>query len=78
MFTVKYGKFTRFADCVIYPGSHEHVEALVREAKKQNVVLIPYGGGTNVTLALALSPEEKRMIVSVDMARVRMDTRNDR
>ena len=57
---------------MVYPGCHDHVEALVKAAIKHNVVLIPYGGGTNVTLALQLSPAEKRMIVSVDMTRVRV------
>jgi len=37
-----------------------------------NVVLIPYGGGTNVTQALYLRTHthEKRMIVSLDMSRM--------
>lgn len=39
-------------------------------ANKHNVVLIPYGGGTNVTNSLQLSEKEKRMIVSVDMMRM--------
>jgi alkyldihydroxyacetonephosphate synthase len=39
-------------------------------ANKHNVALIPYGGGTNVTNALLLSPKEKRMIVAVDMSRL--------
>jgi alkyldihydroxyacetonephosphate synthase len=33
-------------------------------------VLVPFGGGTNVTQALLLNPSEKRMIVSVDMSRM--------
>lgn len=33
-------------------------------------MLVPYGGGTNVTDSLLLSPQEKRMIVSVDMSRL--------
>ena len=70
VFILKHGKFERFADCVVYPTSHEDVEGLVKAAVKHNVVLIPYCGGTNVTQALMLSAKEKRMIVSVDMARV--------
>jgi alkyldihydroxyacetonephosphate synthase len=42
----------------------------VELANKHNVVLVPYGGGTNVTQSLILSPQEKRMIVSVDMSRM--------
>ena len=39
-------------------------------AHEMNVVLIPYGGGTNVSKALFLNTSEKRMIVSVDLMRV--------
>lgn len=52
---------------VIWPGKHEHVEEIVRAAVANNVVLIPYGSGTNVTNALQLDSKETRMIVSVDM-----------
>lgn len=43
---------------------------IVKLADKHNVVLIPYGGGTNVTNCLLLSTNEKRMIVSLDMTRM--------
>lgn len=39
-------------------------------ANKHDVVIVPYGGGTNVTQALQLNPKEKRMIVSLDMSRM--------
>ena len=39
-------------------------------ANKHDVVVIPYGGGTNVTNALMMSSKEKRMIVSLDMSRM--------
>lgn len=41
--------FERNADMVVYPGSHEDCENLVKLAVKHNVVLVPYGAGTNVT-----------------------------
>jgi alkyldihydroxyacetonephosphate synthase len=43
----------------------------VKLAMKHDVALIPYGGGTNVSQALLLMPTEKRMIVSVDMSRMK-------
>ena len=43
---------------------------MVQLANVHDVVLVPYGGGTNVTQSLLLHPSEKRMIVSVDMARM--------
>jgi alkyldihydroxyacetonephosphate synthase len=42
----------------------------VKLAVKHNVALIPFGGGTNVSQSLLCMPNEKRMIVSVDMARM--------
>ena len=33
-------------------------------------MIVPFGGGTNVTKALTLPKDEKRMIVSVDMERM--------
>ena len=55
---------------MIYPYSTEHCETIVKLAVKHNVMIVPFGGGTNVTKALTLPKEEKRMIVSVDMERM--------
>ena len=55
---------------IVYPISTEHCQNLVTLANKHNVVLVPYGGGTNVSQALMLPQNEKRMIVSVDMTRM--------
>ncbi len=38
-------------------------ENLVELAVKHNVVLIPFGGGTNVTHALSPPDEEKRLFI---------------
>jgi len=46
------------------------VQRLVQLAVKHNVVLVAYGGGTNVTKSLQLLSTEKRMCVSVDMGRM--------
>ncbi len=57
----------RLVDLVVHPVSEEEVVTLVRLADRHGVVLIPYGGGTNVSGALACPPQERRTIVSVDM-----------
>jgi alkyldihydroxyacetonephosphate synthase len=54
VFQLRYGRFDRYVDVVVYPGTHDHVEKLVKLANEHDVVLIPYGGGTNVTQALYL------------------------
>ncbi len=70
MYAIKYGSLPRVPDLVVWPTTDEEVEALVQLALKHDVVLVPYGGGTNVTDALRCPPEEKRFICSVDMRRM--------
>lgn len=55
---------------MIYPLNTEEIENIVNLANKHNVVLVPYGGGTNVTWSLMIPVEENRMIVSIDMSRM--------
>ena len=54
VFALRYGRFDKYVDVVLYPGSTEHVQEIVKLAGTHNVVLVPYGGGTNVTQALYL------------------------
>lgn len=62
--------FARIPDLVVFPAGDEQVQAVVRAAAEHAVVLVPYGGGTNVTEALRCLPHEDRPIVSVDMERL--------
>jgi alkyldihydroxyacetonephosphate synthase len=72
----------RTVDLVVYPESEAEVMELVRLADHHGVVLIPYGGGTNVSGALLCPRDEQRMVVSVDMGRmnriVELDRANNR
>lgn len=70
MYNIKYGRLKRVPDLVVYPSEEEQVAALVQAAVTHNVVLIPFGGGTSVTEALACPEDEQRLIVSVDMKRM--------
>jgi alkyldihydroxyacetonephosphate synthase len=70
VFALRYGRFDRYVDVVIYPISTEQVVEIVKLANAHNVIIVPYGGGTNVTQALWLRTSEKRMIVSLDMSRM--------
>lgn len=70
MFAIKYGRLGRIPDVVVYPTTEDEVAGLVAAADAHNVVLIPFGGGTNVTDALRCRDDESRMVVSVDMRRM--------
>ena len=60
----------REVDIVLYPVSSEQIELIIKSANKNNVCLIPYGGGTNVSCALKCPKNETRMIASVDMRKL--------
>ena len=70
VYKVLYNKLEKFTDLVFYIESEEETKKLIGLAKKHNVCLIPYGGGTNVTNALRPPKEESRMVVSVDTRRM--------
>ena len=70
VYRVLYERLHRFADMVFFCESQEDAEKIIELAGKHDVCLVPYGGGTSVSCALQLPPEEERMIVSVDMQRM--------
>jgi len=71
IYRLLYGRpLDRVVDLVLYPQSEDDVRAIVRLADAQGVVLIPYGGGTNVSGALECPADESRPIASVDMRRM--------
>jgi alkyldihydroxyacetonephosphate synthase len=58
IFNLRFGRFDKYVDIVVYPSSTDHVKQLVELANEHNVMIVPYGGGTNVTQALYLQKEE--------------------
>ena len=64
------GSFKRIVDLVVFPEGEDDVRAIVRLATECDVCLIPFGGGTNVSGALAVPEGETRAICSVDMRRM--------
>ncbi len=70
MYAIKFAKLGRIPDLVVWPTDEQQVLQLVQAAKAHGVVLIPYGGGTNVTDALRCPENETRTIVSVDMRKM--------
>ena len=60
----------RLVDVVLFPEEDADVQTIIQLANDHNVVLVPYGGGTNVSGALAVSTSETRMVASVDMRRM--------
>ncbi|MFP5416266.1 MAG: FAD-binding oxidoreductase [Actinomycetes bacterium] len=59
--------YGRLPDAVVYPRDEAEVEAVLRACVEADAVVVPYGGGTNISRSLQLDPAETRMIVSMDM-----------
>ena len=55
---------------VLWPEKHEQVERIVKLADKHDVVIVPFGGNSNVSKALVIPETEKRMVVALDMTRM--------
>lgn len=71
IYAVRHGRFPRVPDLVVFPDSTEQVAQLVGAAARHDVCLVPFGGGTNVSEALRCPIEEERLIVAVDLRRMR-------
>jgi len=69
IYAIRYGRIERVPDLVVFPADDEQIRRIVTAAAQHGVMLVPYGGGTNVTDALRCPDDEPRFTVSVDMRR---------
>jgi alkyldihydroxyacetonephosphate synthase len=67
---IRRGDLGRVPDLVLYPGSEDEVAGIVRVALSTDAVVIPFGGGTNISGSLEAPRHERRPVVSVDMSRM--------
>ena len=70
VWALRFGKFDRVVDAVVYPTSHDDVVKIVSLANTHNVVIMPYGGGTTVSHSLLCNAKESRMILAVNVSRM--------
>jgi len=67
---IRCGDMGRLPDLVVYPGAENEVAGIVKVALAANTVVIPFGGGTNISGSLEAPRSERRPVISVDMARM--------
>ena len=60
------GNIKRIPDLVVWPNCHDQVVKIVELANKYDIMLLPFGGGTNVTKATTSPEHEKRAIAALD------------
>ncbi len=64
------GELGRLPDVVVRPGSEADVEAVMRAALAADAVVIPFGGGSNISGSLEAPGDERRTVVSIDLGRL--------
>ncbi|HEX2103946.1 MAG TPA: FAD-binding oxidoreductase, partial [Solirubrobacteraceae bacterium] len=64
------GDIGRLPDVVVSPAAEAELEAIMAAALDADAVLIPFGGGTNISGSLEAAADEARTVVSVDMTRM--------
>jgi alkyldihydroxyacetonephosphate synthase len=67
---IRAGDLPRTVDVVVYPADEDEVCAVVDAVADADAVVIPFGGGSNITGSLTPPPEENRVVVSVDLGRM--------
>jgi alkyldihydroxyacetonephosphate synthase len=67
---IRAGDIPRVPDVVIYPGNEAEVQLIVDRAVAADAVLIPYGGGSNISGSLHAPADETRPVISVDLGRL--------
>jgi alkyldihydroxyacetonephosphate synthase len=70
LFRMRRGMAEGAPDLVLYPENEDDVLTVLRAAARHDVVVIPFGGGSNIAGCLERS-ESGRMAVSLDMRRMR-------
>ena len=67
---IRAGDIPRVPDVVVYPGNEAEVQLIVDRAVAADAVIIPYGGGSNISGSLHAPEDETRTVISVDLGRL--------
>jgi len=70
LWRIRRGIIDAAPDCVIYSETEEEVAFLVKAASEFGVIIIPFGGGSNIAGCLEAKGHNGRMVVSLDMKRM--------
>jgi alkyldihydroxyacetonephosphate synthase len=67
---IRRGDLGRLPDLILYPTDEQQVSAILDAALSHDAVVIPFGGGTNISGSLEAPRGETRTVLSVDMGRM--------
>jgi len=68
---VRANQIERTPDVVVYPANEDEVQRVVDLAVAADAVIIPFGGGSNIASSLEPRSDESRVVLSLDMGRMR-------
>jgi alkyldihydroxyacetonephosphate synthase len=64
------GDFDDAPDLVAFPADHDEVLAVLRECSQRAIAVVPFGGGSSVTGALAPEAAQYSGLVAIDLRRM--------
>ncbi len=64
------GELGRLPDVVVRPADEDEIAGILRVALDADAVLIPFGGGTNISGSLEAPAGESRPVISLDLGRL--------
>ncbi|MEE6281181.1 FAD-binding oxidoreductase [Georgenia sp. MJ170] len=67
---IRAGVLPRVPDVIVYPADEDEVRAVVDTVVAAGAVLIPFGGGSNISGSLTPPVDEERPVVSLDLGRL--------
>jgi alkyldihydroxyacetonephosphate synthase len=67
---IRAGDIPRVPDVVVYPGNEAEVQLVIDRAVAADAVIIPYGGGSNISGSLHAPEDETRPVISLDLGRM--------
>ncbi|GIE69551.1 FAD-binding oxidoreductase [Actinoplanes palleronii] len=71
------GRLGRLPDLVVHPGDEAETAAVLRLALDHDAVVIPFGGGSNISGSLRPPDDEQRPVISIDLDRMNRVTSID-
>lgn len=70
LWRMRHGLVDYAPDCVLFPDSEEQIAALLRAAHDNNVVVVPFGGGSNVAGCVEVYRPGSRVVAAVNLRRL--------
>src|SRR5579872_5187191 len=69
LWRMRHGQVTFAPDCVLFPESEEQIARIITAAKVHDVVIVPFGGGSNVAGCLEVQRRDGRMVATINLRR---------